>query len=167
MKFEKAFEWVVGHEGGYQNDPKDRGNWTSGKVGVGERKGTKFGISAMSYPALDIFSLTLDDAKEIYKRDFWDYFQMDKLPEAVRFDVFDTAINSGPVAAAKMLQRAAKVKDDGVIGPVTLKAIKAMDPEQLDAAFAGHRLLFVVGLQTFEHYGRGWVRRVAENLIKD
>ncbi|MEZ9473500.1 glycosyl hydrolase 108 family protein, partial [Vibrio lentus] len=66
-----AFERVIGHEGKYQNLYDDRGNWTTGVVGEGERKGTKFGIAAMSYPHLNIKQLTIEQAKEIYYRDFW------------------------------------------------------------------------------------------------
>ena len=39
--FDKTFERSMGHEGGYQCDPKDRGNWTGGEVGKGVNKGTK------------------------------------------------------------------------------------------------------------------------------
>ena len=58
-RFLKAFEKVLRHEGGYVNDPLDLG---------GE---TKYGISKRSYPHLDIKNLTLDQAKQIYFRDFW------------------------------------------------------------------------------------------------
>src|SRR5690554_991684 len=69
--FDLAFERLIGHEGKFTDNRADRGNWTTGRVGVGELKGTKFGISAMTYPHLDIKSLTLEQAKDIYLRDFW------------------------------------------------------------------------------------------------
>ena len=68
--FNKVFDRVIGHEGGFQADPKDRGNWTSGVVGQGELKGTKFGLAAMTYPHLDIKNLTVDQAKAIYFEDW-------------------------------------------------------------------------------------------------
>ena len=52
--FDKAFDIIVGVEGGFSLDPNDPGNWTGGKRGVGELKGTRWGISAKSYPHLDI-----------------------------------------------------------------------------------------------------------------
>ena len=58
MNFDKAFELLIGHEGGYTTNPKDAGNWTGGKQGVGVNKGTKYGIAANSYPSLDIKNLT-------------------------------------------------------------------------------------------------------------
>lgn len=84
-----AFERVVGHEGGFGADPKDRGNWTTGIIGQGQLNGSKFGISALSYPNVDIRNLTLDQAKAIYKRDFWDRGKADQYDPAISFQLFD------------------------------------------------------------------------------
>ena len=69
--FLKAFELLIGHEGAYGNDPADPGNWTGGARGRGKLKGTKYGISAASYPTLDIANLTLGQVEDIYERDYW------------------------------------------------------------------------------------------------
>lgn len=167
MNFDQAFSRVIGHEGGFGNDSRDRGNWTTGVVGQGELKGTKYGISAMAYPDLDIRTLSLDEAKTIYKRDFWDKLKMDSIPETARFDLFDAAVNSGIGNAARFLQKACGVTADGVIGPQTLKAVSAMDPAKLDKRINGFRLMFLCDTPTFNTYGKGWVRRVANNLIED
>ena len=66
--FDVIFDRVLGHEGGFQADPRDRGNWTGGEVGKGELKGTKYGLAAMTYPELDIPALTLAEAEAIYSR---------------------------------------------------------------------------------------------------
>lgn len=167
MNFEKAFEILIGHEGGYTDNPKDPGNWTGGKQGVGVLKGTKFGIAANTYPDEDIKNLTVPRAKYLYLRDFWNKLSLDKLPECVRFDLFDAAVNSGVKQSAKFLQRAAGVADDGVIGPATIAAANKIDPEQLDSRISGYRLLFLTDLKVFPDFGKGWVRRVANNLVSD
>ena len=59
----------------------------------------------MAYPDLDIKNLTLEDAKAIYKRDYWDRMQADELPSGLDLVVFDTAINSGRVKAMKCCSR--------------------------------------------------------------
>lgn len=69
--FDAAFALTVGEEGGFSQDPRDGGNWTGGAPGKGSLRGTKYGISAASYPTLHIDALTLADAKAIYRRDFW------------------------------------------------------------------------------------------------
>lgn len=153
MKFDLAFEFLIGHEGGYVNDPRDPG---------GE---TKFGVSKRAYPDENIAELTLTRAKELYKRDYWDKIDADNLPTHVRFAVFDAAVNAGVVTAIKFLQRTVKVLDDGKMGPKTMAAVRAADPYKVAAQFSGLRLQHMTSLQTFTTFGRGWARRIAENLI--
>jgi len=162
--FEIAFERVVASEGGFQNDPKDRGNWTSGIIGRGELKGTKFGVSAMSYPHLDIESLTIVDVREIYLRDWWDKMNLDKFPKAVAFQIFDASINHGVGQAIKMVQRAVGVLADGILGPKTLEAVRKIDSDDFVLKFLAERIDFFVRVPTFSVYGKGWMARVSENL---
>jgi lysozyme family protein len=150
--FDEYFERLIGHEGGYVNDPRDPG---------GE---TKYGISKRSYPHLDIKNLTLADAKAIYLRDFWQRMQGDRLPAGIAFDVFDTAVNSGVGTAIRFLQRAVGVADDGIVGPLTLAAVQRRDPQGVQARFNGERLEFMAKLSNWDAHGRGWARRVASNL---
>lgn len=163
ISFEKAFERLIGHEGNYQNDYHDRGNWTTGRIGEGELKGTKYGISAMSYPHLDIRNLTKLEAMVIYRRDFWDRFG-DNMPAAVRFQLFDAGVNHGPGNAIRMLQRAVGVADDGRIGPVTEAAVQMSGVDDTLMKFNAERIRFFTKLSTFGKYGRGWMHRVADNL---
>lgn len=162
--FDKAFERVFTNEGGFQDDPKDRGNWTSGKVGVGELKGTKFGLAAMTYPQLDIKNLTLSQAKEIYKRDWWDKLGMERFRSAMQYQMFDAAINHGMHNATKILQYAVSAKADGIIGPKTRAAAAGMELNDLLMCFLAERLVFMTDIRTWEHYGKGWARRIAHNL---
>ena len=100
----------------------DRGNWTSGTCNVGKCNGTKYGLSAMTYPILDIRNLTLNQAKDIYKRDWWDKLGMDKYPPALSYQMFDAAINHGSGRAIQFLQKAVGTTADGIIGLKTLTA---------------------------------------------
>lgn len=167
MNFDQAFKVLIGHEGNFSDNPKDPGNWTGGKVKSGVLKGTKYGIAANTYPNEDIRNLTLARAKELYQRDYWGKLRMEDLPDAVRFDVFDAAVNSGVSQAAKFLQRAAGVTDDGAIGPQTLAAVKHVDPQLLDKRINGHRLRFMADLKVWPDFAKGWARRIANNLIED
>lgn len=151
-QFDAIIDRVLSHEGGYVNDPRDPG---------GE---TKFGIAKRSYPNLDIRALTREQAVEIYRRDFWQRVQGDKLPRAVAFQVLDAAVNHGAGNAVRWLQRAAGVADDGVIGPISLAAVSRADPADLVLLFNAERLSFYTKLSTFDAFGRGWANRVAGNL---
>jgi lysozyme family protein len=108
MTFDDAFEQLIGHEGGYVNHPADPG---------GE---TKYGITKRSYPGENIADMTLAWAKQIYLRDYWGPAGCDSVPAAIRYDLFDMAINSGVRAAVKCLQGAAGAEQDGILGPRTL-----------------------------------------------
>lgn len=162
--FDLAFERLIGHEGKFTDNRADRGNWTSGRVGAGELKGTKYGISAMSYPDLDIKNLTLDQAKEIYRRDFWLRAGADQYDGAIGYQVFDAAVNHGIENAVRLLQRAVRVADDGDVGPMTLKAVKAMSVTDVLMRFNAQRIMFYTRLSTWPEFGKGWMSRVAGNL---
>lgn len=164
-RFLRYINRVLSHEGGYTRHRADRGNWTSGSVGVGELKGTKFGIAANTYPDLDIENLTRDEAIEIYRRDFWNACRCDDMPWQVSFQVLDSAVNHGIFRTKMLLQEAVRVKVDGRIGPVTLQAIQCMDPADLLLRFCAARIRFYVDLQDFPIFGRGWMRRMADNLL--
>lgn len=99
-----AFTLSPAIEGGYQCDPKDRGNWTTGIIGQGELKGTNFGLSAMSYPKLNIKGLSRDQAIEIYRKDYWNAAGCDSLELHLAVSVFDAAVNSGVSKAKSWLE---------------------------------------------------------------
>lgn len=154
MTFEQAFDKLIDHEGGYVNNPRDPG---------GE---TKFGISKRAYPTLNIADLTLDDAKAIYKRDYWQRAQCDRLHPGVAFQVFDGAVNSGMGNSIRWLQEAAGVAVDGVVGPLTLRKVGDMDTGIIVARYNGVRLKFMASLSAWDIFGRGWARRIATNLLE-
>lgn len=163
--FNKAFELVIGSEGGFQNDPSDRGNWSGGRVGVGENRGTKYGISTMSYKSLDIKNITLDQARAIYKKDYWDRNQCDKLPGGVDYMVFDISVNHGVKDGATFLQRAVGSNPDGDIGPATLRAVGLKKPKDILKELSVVRLFDYLSLKMWPRFGLGWSRRLMEVLV--
>ena len=152
-------------EGGLTLDRNDAGNWTGGRVGAGELKGTNMGISAAMYPDEDIQGMTKGRATELYGRDYWDVSRCADLPDSVAYIHFDSAIQHGTrdqgIGCEELLQRAAGVMDDGIIGPKTLAAVRAMPAHVLLARYVAVRLKYYITLSTFDRYGRGWTRRMA------
>jgi lysozyme family protein len=161
--FPRIFAIVVGHEGeALDLTREDRGNWTGGVVGRGELRGSKFGLSAASYPNVDIAALTLESACAIARRDFWEKMRGAALPPALALLVFDAAYNNGLSRAVRWLQAAVGVNADGVIGPATLAAVasRAGDGATLCAEFQAQRLAFMASLPTWPVFGLGWARRL-------
>jgi lysozyme family protein len=162
--FDTVFERVIGSEGGYQANPEDRGNWTGGEVGKGKLVGTKFGLSAMTYPSLDIKNLTLSQAKEIYYKDWWVKLNLDKAPQAMAYQMFDAAFNHGTGRANQFLQQAVGVKADGIIGPLTIAAAGKIDPLKLVLLFIANRQEYFTNVKTWASFSKGWMRRMAEAM---
>lgn len=154
MNFDAAFTALLKHEGGYSDHPSDPGGKT--RYGITEAVARAVGYRG------DMRELPLDLAKRIYKDRYWDAVRADELPAEVRYAVFDAAVNSGPRQAILWLQRAAGVKDDGIIGPKTLAAVRAADPGRLLRRFLSQRLRFMTGLSGWSAFGRGWARRIAD-----
>jgi lysozyme family protein len=156
-KFLKAFDYLMMHEGGYSKDPKDAG---------GE---TKFGISKRSYPHLDIKNLTQDQARQIYFCDFWMKCKCeDVADENVAIKLFDLAVHAGIPQAVKLIQRALRaagtqVVEDGIIGPITLKAINEADSTDLLAALkseaAVYYRLLAKANPSQQKFIEGWLNR--------
>ena len=154
MNFNDCFTRLVKHEGGAVNNPADKGGLTN------------FGISQRSYPGEDIAGLTLERAKAIYLRDFWGPAGCGAMPDGARLQVFDMAVNSGVGAAVKAVQRAVGTTPDGILGPVTLQALQAMPAARFIARFNAQRLILMAGLSSWPAFGRGWVLRVADQLME-
>jgi lysozyme family protein len=159
MNFELAFERLLEHEGGYSNHPNDPGGETM--FGITLRVARRNGYAGA------MRDLSIELADKIAREEYWNTVRADELPDAVRFDVFDTAYNSGPNRSIKLLQKACRVKDDGILGPITLTAARKMDPQKLAKRFNGERLEFMAGLGAWSSFSRGWARRLARNMKDD
>lgn len=160
-RFDDAFKITVGHEGKFSTDQEDNGNWTGGKKGVGVFKGTKYGISAKAYPTLDIKNLTLDDAKAIYKRDYWDKYGFDKITNSsLAFKAFDIAVNAGPGTSIKLLQNATGITQTGKLDNYTTESINKTDPISLYYRFLEKVEEYYKGRETFWKHGKGWLARL-------
>lgn len=156
MDFDTAFTKLLGHEGGYVNDPQDPGGETNWGVTVAVARAHGYTGPMRELPAAT--------AKAIYRKLYWDAVRADELPPALRYPVFDAAVNSGVSQSVKWLQRAVGTADDGRIGPQTLAAARAAQPDFAARRMLGQRLRFMAGLKTWPRFSGGWARRVADLL---
>ena len=150
---------ILAHEGGYVNHPSDPGGATNKGITIAtfrshiKRNGT----------IADLKALTVQQAVVVYKAQYWDKVRGDELPSGVDYTVADFAVNSGPSRAAKYLQKALGVTQDGSIGPNTIAATYAADPKTIIRKINADRLAFmkrIKGGELWETFGRGWQRRV-------
>lgn len=132
--FEKAVAFTIKWEGGYVNDPDDPG---------GE---TKYGITKKSYPDIDIKSLTVDDAKEIYWNDYWLKSGCENLEPKTAVAVFDTAVNTGVGKTLQFLEKASGTDDK--------KSIFLLNERE-----NFYRNL-AMNNSKFKKYLKGWINRI-------
>lgn len=158
--FSFAVELVLRHEGGYVNDPDDPGGET--KLGISDRAD---GRIDGAYKGKPIKTITIDDAKEIYRQMYWDAAKCDAFDDVVAICLFDAAVNHGVDAAIKLLQTTLKVVVDGDIGPQTIAAAAAQ-AQTLPHAFLLERIMKYTNTKNFNKYGRGWVARSINTYYK-
>ena len=156
MTFDQALEIVLKHEGGYVNHPSDPGGETN--FGI-----TKRVAEANGYHG-DMRQIPMEMVRDIYRKDFWDAARCNEIQPELRLAVFDAAVNSGVRRSVQWLQTAVGANADGAFGPRTLAAVAASDPRKAARDMCYERLSFLVQLNHFNAFGRGWVRRVLDIL---
>lgn len=147
-------------EGGYVNRKDDKGGPTNMGITLArlsQERGYKCTIQ-------DLKNLTREEANAIYKKGYWDPIRADELPSGLDYMVFDFYVNSGSWAV-KILQRVLGLKEDGIIGSLTMKAIEDYPggTRALIKDYADARMKFLQSLggpQGFGPNGRGWTIRV-------
>ena len=155
VTFDEIIEVVLEHEGGYVNDPKDPG---------GE---TKYGVSKRAYPNEDIKNLTEDEAKDIYRRDYWKKYRCNELPEDLRHIYFDMCVNMGAGRATKIMQetanaKGANLKIDGGMGPMTIGAMKNVELERVRAYRVKYYATLIERKPDLAKFYFGWFKRSLE-----
>jgi lysozyme family protein len=156
VNFLTAFDKLLKHEGGYSDHAADPGGKT--RYGITEAVAREVGYRG------DMRELPLELAQRIYKERYWDAVQAEALPPDVRYIVFDGAVNSGVAQSSKWLQRACGVKDDGVIGPITIRAASTLHSEGLRRRILAQRLRFMAKLPNWPAFSRGWANRICDLL---
>jgi lysozyme family protein len=161
--FETCLKLMLAHEGGFVNHPQDPGGMTN--LGVTKRVWEEW--TGHEVDEKQMRALTPDAVAPLYKRKYWDACRADELLDGVDYAVFDVAVNSGVGRAVKLLQSCVGATPDGGFGSITMALTKKaeQDPKALIELYCAKRLEFLQSLKTFETFGRGWSRRVAE--VKD
>lgn len=159
ITFDEAFDRLLGNEGKYSNDPHDPGGPTM--WGITQREARAHGYTG------DMRNFPRDsgpvNAKSIYRADYWDILGDDVHP-AIKFQAFDFGVNAGIGTSIRKLQAACGVADDGKWGPVSAAKLAGMDVNDVLMRFAAQRLFYYTSLSTWPNFGKGWTRRVANDL---
>lgn len=128
MMFSEVIPHILAQEGGYVNNPADRGGATN--LGITQRNYSAW-LHSKGQSFRDVALMTVTEAKSVYLDFFWTPSKCMSMPDWLRHFYFDTVVNSGAPRAAKIVQEAAGVLADGRVGPKTLAAVNEFDSELL------------------------------------
>ena len=153
---------IIEHEGGFVNDPFDSGGAT--KFGI--TRATLSASRGYECSAIHVEQLTLKEAKEIYKREYYANIRAYMLPAFIQYSVVDFGVNAGPKTAILILQRVLcalgkKVQIDAYIGGETASACDRVNQATLVEAYCAERISYYLSLgQT--RFINGWVNRASK-----
>jgi len=165
-RFDRSFKAVLRHEGGYVDHPRDPGGATNLGITLGTAKAFRLDLDGDGdVDKDDVRLLTPETAAPVYREGYWLKTKCDQLPAGVDYMVFDLAVNSGTKRAARYLQRAAGVAEDGRIGPKTIAAVTG-NAARIVERMEDIREEFYRSLDTFPTFGKGWLRRLDEVASK-
>jgi lysozyme family protein len=164
--FNHAIAFVLGKEGGYVNDPTDRGGET--KFGISDKRdGIADGMTDVDgdgKPDTRIKELTLEQSGQIYFRDYWYPSYCPNWPDGISLIVFDAAVQHGVKKAISLLQDAAGVTADGIVGAKTRAAVLSADPEWLLTRYLLRRARYYAEIMKANSsqakYLNGWFNRL-------
>lgn len=165
MTFDEAIKPLLAREGGYVNHKSDRGNATN--LGITQRTYTMWrNDHGSTYK--DVRDITKAEAVNIYRENYWEPARCDDLPESMREIHLDSAVNHGVTRANKLLQTAAGVETDGVVGERTMAAVAEMDGRLLLARYVNARYAFYGQILARDRsqlvFAAGWFNRMREFL---
>jgi len=186
-EFTRAYAVLMAHEGGYSNNPNDRGGETYKGISRVYHPGWQGWPMVDAAKALSGFPACLEGnallqtlVKSFYKGTFWDHFYCDSLPEELAIEIFEQAVNLGVGRTARHLQKACNALNrnqklfrdltvDGAFGRLTLQAVVTLVNlneghvllNVLNVLQGGHYLSLMCDDPTQEEFARGWLKRVS------
>ena len=155
--YSRCLDWVLVHEGGFVNHPKDPGGATN--KGVTQRTYNAY-RRRMGLTTRSVKEITLDEVTALYREQYWAAVSADLLPAGIDYAVFDYAVHSGPKRAIKDLQRVIGAKPDGWIGNETLAKLGDAIETTVIVQLCEQRMHYVRRLRHWKTFGRGWTRRI-------
>lgn len=166
-KIDSIINDVIVREGGFVDHPNDRGGATMYGITIQTLRAWR---NDNTLVAKSILSLSKDEAREIYKQEYFIKPRINLIPDSgLMALVFDMAVHSSPATAIRVLQRAVGAKDDGILGAVTLGLLKPFNPQELRKRFLAARMSYIGRLlkdKSQSVFAEGWLNRLGALLIE-
>lgn len=151
--------FTLSEEGGWSDNPKDPGGKTMKGITIGTFRRYVPNATPEQLRAISDAMLS-----RIYHDGYWVTVHGDELPIGVDLMLFDFGVTAGPGRSVRIMQQLLKVADDGIIGPATLKALRAVQPLHMTTALWKYQLDYYKSLATWPTFGGGWKNRSERRL---
>lgn len=165
-RFQKLNAFVAKSEGGFVNHPADKGGATN--MGITQATLAEWRGEAVSVE--DVRSLTRAEADAIYWARYYTVNRCPEMPERMAMVVYNCGVLSGPKRAVEFIQKGFNrlgmmadgkpLEEDGILGPMTMSAVRQTDPSVLAEAFMDVQESYLRGLDNFDVFGAGWMNRM-------
>ena len=162
--FQDAHQFTAKWEGGLSDHPADKGRLTAYGASIEFVKGIAATASGKNF--LQAIGVELPVTKAVmrglrpgqvatmFRHEFWDALRLDELPFRQAALLYDAAVNSGRAQAVKLSQRGynrcvthgVKLSEDGILGPLTRKALQNTDTDAVVRAIIQARREFYEGI---------------------
>ena len=161
MNTGQLLDQILEHEGGYIDHPADKGGPTN--HGITLKSLTEY----LERPATlaELQALDASQARNIYAELYIRRPGFNQIADArLRALVVDCGVNQGRKRATRWLQAAARVKADGMLGPITAQAVNNADPFDLAVDVLATRIRSYGELIAGDYRNRRAAVRLAQTL---
>lgn len=160
--FARIQPFIEKWEGGYSNNPQDRGGPTNMGITLATLRAWRH---RDDLTAQDVQQLSREEARSIFKARYFDVVRGDDLPLQVAAAAYNAAVLHGTSRAAEFLQNSlarcgVPVDVDHIIGPDTVRAVASVNAPTLCNAFLDIEDAYFRALPDFSVFGKGWLNRL-------
>jgi lysozyme family protein len=153
--FNQAIQKTLIHEGGYVNNPNDKGG------------PTKYGITQADMPGVNMQTISQIEAIAYYRAHYWKDLYSQINSQLVAEKLFDMGVLMGVGTAVKLLQTTLKstimIVPDGVFGPQTLTDVNQVGDALLQSyrnMLLHHAVNIAGNAPNDSEFLHGWMNRI-------
>ena len=160
-KAEALKPFILRWEGGFVDDPLDRGGATNKGITIGTFRNF-YGKDAT---VEQLKNITDEQWLHIFKSGYWDKWKADNIEnQSIANIVVDWAWGSGAATSIKQVQKILGVAVDGIVGDDTLTAINIAGQRSLFVKIHNRRIEFVENIVKRDpsqaRFLKGWKNRI-------
>ena len=170
-RYEECLKYILKQEGGYVNNPFDRGGATN--YGITQRVYNNY-LTKCQLPLRSVAEIDMHEVSTIYQQEYWDKCHCSNIPIPLDLLVMDSAVQHGVNRASRWLQRCVGANQDGSIGDKTIYALHTyvVDKklQEVINKYLSLRTSFYTQIikndPTQQRFEKGWKNRM-DHLLKE